>query len=494
MLRRKVVISIIVTISILIFGGLTLFLTNSNQNGVALNENQYPSPPPKTLNEKINPDIINSDSEWTTNNTHDAEIIKVDDWYYTFSTDYMVAGTPSPGIQIRKSKDMVNWSFVGRVFNSVSMEAAEWTKGGNTFWAPDVIEMDGTFYLYYSVSSFGTRNSYIGLATSDSIEGPWEDQGAVVKTQVGDNKTVNAIDPGIIMDQKGTPWMTYGSYFGGIFIVELDRNTGKLKTPEEEGTLIAQRKNNDYEIEGPAIMYNPDTEMYYLTLSYGFLEDSYNVRVARSANIEGPYLDYNDKNMIDLTEGSFDTGTKIVGAYAFNNDTGWLGTGHNGLIQDGDKYYITHNARAGEDLYWSHLHVREIIWTEDGWPVVSPERYAGNPEKSTEEVTDKNIIGEWEYLTLSRIDDAMATSTNLTLFENGKINEKDGKDYWERSSSNTIKLYWHDNEAPDNYWVDTVTVLPQWDWENWKPTLVFTGLNEEGTAVWGKKISNEIGK
>lgn len=468
-----------------------ILINHHNKNITGLEEFHFPSPPAETPFEKTNADIINDESKWTTNNTHDAEIIKVNEWYYTFSTDYMVAGTAIPGIQIRKSKDMVNWSYVGRVFDQVSAEASEWTNGSGLFWAPDVVEMNGIFYLYYSVSEIGTRNSYVGLATSASIEGPWEDQGAVVKTQEGDQFTVNAIDPGIIFDKEGKPWMAYGSYFGGIFIAELNEQTGLLIHPDKEGKLIAGRKNMDYGIEGPAIMYNSDTDMYYLTVSYGWLEDTYNVRVARSKNIQGPYTDYNGNNMIDLSEESFDTGTKIVSSYAFDNDTGWLGTGHNGLLKDGDDFYLTHNARVGDDFYWSHLHVREIIWTEDGWPVVSPERYAGKPEKSVD-IKAKDLIGDWEKIVLSRFDDGIATSTNLRLLESGKIDNAKSKDYWELKGS-TLTLYWYESDN-DEYLKETLTVLPQWDWENWQSTLVVTGLNHVGTAVWGKKRQNEEDK
>ncbi|WP_204524682.1 arabinan endo-1,5-alpha-L-arabinosidase [Litchfieldia alkalitelluris] len=432
----------------------------------------------------VNNDILYKEDEWTTNFTHDAALIKADDWYYAFSTDYMVGATPTPGIQIRKSKDLIQWEFVGRVFDQVPSEAWEWTNG-NTFWAPDVFEMNDRYYLYYSVSSVGSRNSYIGLATSDSIEGPWTDEGAVIKSKDGDDFTVNAIDAGITLDEKGQPWMVYGSYFGGIFITQLDKSTGKLKYSNDEGTLIAQRKNMNFGIEGPEIMYNPETGYYYLTVSYEWLEDTYNVRTARSKSITGPYLDYNDKNMIDTTDESFNTGNKIVGSYVFDNDSGWQGTGHNGLLEEDGEYYLTHNARPGEDIYWSHLHVRKIVWTEDGWPVVSPERYAGEKEQA---VTEENIIGDWEKILLPRYDDSVQVSQQIELLENGKTNDESGKSHWELTDDNLLRLSIYDpGIAPGDYWNYALKVVPAWDWENWNGTLVFTGMDQEGTVLWGKK-------
>lgn len=443
-----------------------------------------PSSPAAKAIPKVATDIMYKEEEWTTNFTHDGAIIKEGDWYYVYSTDYMVGAAPTPGIQIRKSKDLVHWQFAGRVFDQVSRDAWEWT-GGTTYWAPSVVKMNDQFYLYYSVSSVGKRTSYIGVATSNSLEGPWKDEGAVFKTKEGDGHTVNAIDPDITFDTEGQPWMVYGSYFGGIFITKINPDTGKLEDPAEEGTLIAQRKNMSYGIEAPEIMYNPNTQFYYLTVSYEWLEDTYNVRTARSKSITGPYLDYNENDMVDSSDDSFDTGNKIVGAYAFDKDSGWLGTGHNGLLEDDGNYYFIHQARAGEDMYWSHLHVRKIVWTEDGWPVVSPERYAGEEEQKIEE---RHLIGDWEQILLPRYDDQLQASKKLTLLSKGKIDDESGKSSWKLSGDNTLSLQIYDpGVAPDDYWEYTLKVLPGWDWENWTETLVFTGMNEEGTTLWGKK-------
>lgn len=443
-----------------------------------------PSPPAKSSVKNVNTDVMYKEKKWTTNFTHDGSIIKANDWYYVFSTDYMVGAPPTPGIQIRKSKDLIHWEFVGRVFNQVSQEAWEWTHG-TTFWAPDVVQMNKKYYLYYSVSEVGKRNSYIGLATSDAIEGPWKEEGAVFKSKEGDANTVNAIDPDITIDDKGQPWMVYGSYFGGIFITKVDKNTGKLEKSDHEGILISQRKNMNFGIEGPEIMYNKKTDYYYLTVSYDWLEDTYNVRTARSKSITGPFLDYNEKDMIDIGDDSFDTGNKLVGAYSFGKDPGWLGTGHNGLLQDGDDYYLIHNARAGEDKYWSHLHVRKMVWTEDGWPVVSPERYAGETEQK---IIESNIIGNWEQIVLNRYDEGIQGSQELQLLANGKIKGSNNKSHWELIGKNILKLkIYEPGVAPKDYWNYTVKVIPGWDWENWNGTLVFSGMNQEGTVIWGKK-------
>jgi arabinan endo-1,5-alpha-L-arabinosidase len=478
---KMIVLGLIILMLIISAVLLGMHFTTPNNNDIS--GISFPKAPAEQPIQNVNADIVHREKDWTTNFTHDAAIIKADGWYYAFSTDYMIGASPTPGIQIRKSKNLIDWQFVGRVFEQVSMEAWEWTNG-NTFWAPNIIELNDKFYLYYSVSSVGKRNSYIGLATSDSIEGPWKDEGAVFKTKEGDDYTANAIDPDIVIDDEGQPWMVYGSYFGGIFISKIDKDTGKLVDSTDEGTLIAQRKNMSYGIEGPEIMYNPDTGYYYLTVSYEWLEDTYNVRTARSKSITGPYLDYNNRDIVDTTDESFNTGNKLVGSYSFENSNGWLGTGHNGLLEEDGNYYLTHNARAGEDIYWSHLHVRKILWTEDGWPVVSPERYAGEKEQK---IKEENMVGHYEQILLPRYDDSLQTSTELILLPKGKVENKE-KSSWELTGDNTLKLSIYDpGVAPDDYWNYSLKVIPAWDWENWNGTLVFTGMDQEGTILWGKK-------
>ncbi len=404
----------------------------------------------------------------------------------------MVGGDPAKdldgNVPVRISKDLINWEFIGHAFEDVPAEAKAWT-GANVVWAPDVIELNDAYYLYYCASDFGTRTSFIGVATSKSIEGPWEDQGEVFKTKAGDDNQVNAIDPAIIKDTDGRLWMAYGSYFGGMFISELDSRTGKLKTPSDQGTLIAKRDGSPTSsgkgIEGPAIIYNPETNKYYLTVSYDFLEDTYNVRVARADTITGPYLDYNGNDMRDAQDANGDIGTKIIGSYKFMEDDGWLGTAHNALLKDGDDYFLIHNGRAGANKYWSHLNVRKILWTDDGWPVVSPQRYAGEKEQK---ISEEHIKGIWETIVLDRTDNTQLAPTTVTLLDNGDINEPNSDSYWRLQGDNTLELYWHDpDNAPEGYWIDTLKVMPGWDWETWNPTLVYTGINQFGTAIWGKR-------
>ena len=133
-------------------------------------------------------------------------------------------------IQMRRSKDLVV-GISGLGIARVPPEAVEWVRshagghGATNIWAPYIIPYNNKYRLYYCVSAFGRKTSYIGLAESDSPEGPWTLAGCAGKTD--DTTAMNAIDPSITVDtSNGKWWMHYGSFFGGLYCVELNPETG----------------------------------------------------------------------------------------------------------------------------------------------------------------------------------------------------------------------------------------------------------------------------
>lgn len=427
---------------------------------------------------------IHNEKNWNISNVHDPSILKDGDTYYIYSTDVKVGGSSTPGIMVRKSKDLISWEWVGYAFDGIPAEAKEWT-GATNLWAPEIEKLGDTYYLYYSASTFGSNTSYIGVATSPSPEGPWTDQGEVVKTSGADEP--NAIDPNIVTDADGKPWFVFGSFFGGIYVSLLDEKTGKL-AESGYGTKIAKRSQamEQGAVEGPYVVYNPEQKKYYLFVSYDSLSSDYNVRVGRSDSITGPYLDANGRDMLDdKYEAQFEIGNKLIGGYRFSEGEGWMSPGHNSVLQDGNDYYLVHHARPEQDSNWMYLHVRKMLWTQDGWPVVSPERYDG---ETVQKIPKGSIAGEWEQIVHEKLIDGQVDSEPLTLLKNGKIGSGEEKDYWEFDGDHTITLFWHDADG-SVIAKETALLLPAWDWELNKPTLVFTGLNEQGTAVWGKQIS-----
>lgn len=432
---------------------------------------------------------------WGPYNVHDPAIFKDGDYYYCYSTDvgYGISDvTLTPGLQVRRSKDLIQWQFVGWVFsNAPAMGTAFIQQNGGTpgrlLWAPYVLKVNNEYRLYYSLSSNNAARSVIGLATAPSPQGPWTERGLVVNSFSG-AATTNAIDPTVIVDQQGQHRMYYGSAFDGIHMLALDATTGLAATANDKGPRIAQRGFTsgriNGNIEGPEIIYNPSQSMYYLFISYDWLLTKYNVRVGRSASPTGPFLDFNNRD-INLVE---DHGPMILAPYQFAGHSGWQGTAHCGVFSDGNgQFFIAHQARPGADPYFMDLHVRKILWTQSGWPVVSPERYAG---ENNSPVAQADLTGDWEQITLGyRVVPGFATeqsspdyqvSTTLTLAANGTFNNN-AANLW------TYAAPWLELRPAGSSSIIKVYVQAGRDWENKKATIIFTGLDNTGVAVWGKK-------
>src|SRR6185503_10432622 len=132
---------------------------------------------------------------------------------------------------IRCSKDLINWRLCGDVFAHLPEWAVKDVPGVRGLWAPDVSYFNGRYHLYYSVSTFGSNRSSIGLATNETLDPArdkyrWVDQGKVIGSNVSDDW--NAIDPDVVLDEQDQPWLAFGSFWGGIKLRKLDPSTGQL--------------------------------------------------------------------------------------------------------------------------------------------------------------------------------------------------------------------------------------------------------------------------
>jgi arabinan endo-1,5-alpha-L-arabinosidase len=445
---------------------------------------------------------------WGTYNVHDPSCLKIGDTYYMYSTDAIFFGRRNQGmkkpdvkignIQVRSSKDLVNWKFEGWAFDSIPAEAKSWVlthsdnKGATNIWAPYIVQYKNVFRLYYCVSAFGLQTSYIGLAESESPHGPWIPKGAVVKTQRGDH--MNAIDPSIATESEtGKMWMHYGSYFGGLYAVQINPETGFTTTSDDQGHSIARRANlRKDNIEAPEIIYNPTFKKYYLFTSYDPLMTTYNVRVGRADKPEGPFLDFFGNDLRDTINHY----PILTHPYQFKNHAGWAGTGHCSVFKnDRGDFFMAHQSRLSPDNQLMDLHVRVVKWTINGWPVVSPERFTAS--KLTN-ISKKDIIGRWEII---RIQDSKTDrklefgqilwgenqlrkteidASQLVDFNgNGKMKGSDGS--WKFDTVKGLTLMLKDET------INNLIVFVGHDWENETETLLFTGLDQNGCSVWGKK-------
>jgi len=287
---------------------------------------------------------------------HDPVIAHEKDTYYVFSTGSL--------IPFVCSKDKVVWEFCGRVFE----KNPGWTRDVNPnladIWAPDISYYNDQWHLYYAVSTFGSQDSAIGLATNvtldpNSPDYEWVDQGEVLRSHPGDRW--NAIDPNLVLDENGEPWLAWGSFWQGIWMRKIDGSTGKLDANDTAYHHLADRStgpDNISAIEAPFIISSKGK--WYLFVSFDQCcqgnQSTYNVRVGRSDALTGPYV---DRSGVSLTEGG---GTLILSAY-----DKWKGPGHNGiLIEDGTYWMVYHAYAASSGI--SSLRIESISWDADGWP------------------------------------------------------------------------------------------------------------------------------
>lgn len=297
-------------------------------------------------------------------NAHDPVAIKEGDIYYVFAT--------GNGIKVMSSSDKKNWTAIKPVFEEAPVWATQMIHGfKGHIWAPDIIKYKGLYYLYYSVSTFGKRTSAIGVATAkslnpESFDFGWTDHGMVIRSYEGNNW--NAIDPNIIIDKEGIPWMTFGSWWDGIKLVRLQDDLLAIHQPEEWHAISSRSRDekgryigNIGAVEAPFLFYK--NGYYYLFVSFdnccAGVNSTYKVVVGRSTDIRGPYV---DRNGIDMLAG----GGSIV---ATGNER-FPGVGHQSVYEFDGKDYLFFHGYDRQDDGKSKLLIREINWDSEYWPTV----------------------------------------------------------------------------------------------------------------------------
>ena len=332
-----------------------------------------------------NTGLINRPEDWGAVNTHDPSLVRGDDGrWYVFSTDASAGDIHRCGVQVRASDDLIHWEYLGAAFDDYETTCAEEIAAARLnpskhdgLWAPDVVKVGNQWRMYYSASTFGSSRSVIGMAVSGSLTGSWEDKGIVIRSDAGASAKPNAIDPCIFTDPSGKQYMTWGSFFGGIWLTALDENG----FAEGEPVRIAGFRG--CRAEGSYLIWLPQTEYYYLFVSYGSLLEDYNIRVGRSRTIEGPYLDANVRQMTDLVAANESRiGVKLMGGYQLQHDNGTsLGIkapGHCSVAVDGERLWLCHHTRTQKLAdWWFAMQIRPMMLSADGWPLVMPMSYQG---------------------------------------------------------------------------------------------------------------------
>ncbi len=476
-------------------------------------------------------------ARWNLANVHDPSVVFDGEHYYMYATDASY-GNEQNGrghFHGRRSKDLVNWTYLG-----ASMpQTPAWVKDTLNnmrarvglspianpvygHWAPVVRKVGNVYRMYYSIvidnyignglpntpenyDNTWSERAFIGLMETTDLSGnSWEDKGMVVSS-VSDKGTnwsrgsregdwngyfkYNAIDPSYVVTPEGEHLMFYGSWHSGIAAIQIDPVTGlplnefNINDEASWGTHIYTRTNRSrwQASEGPEVIYNEETGYYYMFLSYDELSVAYNTRVARSENVTGPYKGFNG---VDVTNGG-DVFPIVTHPYKFNNHPGWVGFSHNAMFQNektGEWFYASQArlpANTGGNAFSNAImmgHIRKVNWTEDGWPVVMPERYTAVPENK---ISEEELAGTWEVITLNYQYQVQQTSVALTLTaDNQATGALTGA--WSFDATNNVLTIGNQK----------LHVEREADWEASprKLTIVFAGLNSSGVSVWGKKV------
>jgi arabinan endo-1,5-alpha-L-arabinosidase len=299
---------------------------------------------------------------------HDPTIIRSGSTYYVLSTDPGTANGQVGDLPILCSTDQIHWTRCGQVFNSIPSWITKLYPRISTLWAPDVSYFNGVYHVYYVASTFGTNASVIGLATAPTMAGPWTDYGGPILQSTA-SSGFNAIDPNILIDYgSGTTvqhvWLSYGSFFGGIYQQEINQSTGTLLSPNTSIYHLASQ---------PAVPNNPienaslvqKNGYYYLFVSLGYCcntpytTDTYQIAVGRGTSPNGPFVDQNGVAMLNgggtvILSGSGEF-TAPGGEYVYTDAV------------NGD--LIAFHALSNNQNGFDYLFVNQITWPNN-WPVI----------------------------------------------------------------------------------------------------------------------------
>ncbi|WP_326573181.1 arabinan endo-1,5-alpha-L-arabinosidase [Streptomyces sp. NBC_00481] len=225
-------------------------------------------------------------------------------------------------------------------------------------WAPDISFHGGKYLMYYSVSSFGSQNSAIGLATSTTGRpGSWTDQG-IVYTSSSSND-YNAIDPNLFVNDDGKWWLSFGSWWTGIKMIQINPSTGKQLSSNTTRYSLASRPTGTKAVEAPYIVKR--NGYYYLFASYDTCcagtSSTYKVKVGRATSVTGPY---HDKNGVAMMNNG---GTPVLESHGR-----YIGPGGQSIMNDTDGDLIVYHYYDGQDNGTPKLGINLLNWSS-GWPV-----------------------------------------------------------------------------------------------------------------------------
>ncbi|MFT5203494.1 MAG: arabinan endo-1,5-alpha-L-arabinosidase [Candidatus Aldehydirespiratoraceae bacterium] len=330
----------------------------------------------------------------------DPDIAREGDWYYVFTTGH--------GVPIRRSQDLVHWEDAGSVFaepHPAWIGEYDWVAEGDHLGAPDVEFFGGRWHLYYHSHRFASNNAITGHASTLTLDQAspdydWIDDGLVMSSNDVDH-TYSVLDANAVVDENGDPWLSFGSFWDGVQIGRLNADTGAPL--DEDFTLLAGRDPWVLGVEASSMTYHDG--FWYLFVSWGFccqgVDTNYEIRVGRSEEITGPYVDIAGDPML------INGGSLLLGSY-----DRVIGTGSGDVLVTGDDSLIVHHWYDPENDGEVTLGVRPLLWSPDGWPVAAD---PGFVPADSGAITD-DVIGVW---TLSQYQSS--TPATIELLADGAI-------------------------------------------------------------------------
>jgi arabinan endo-1,5-alpha-L-arabinosidase len=312
-----------------------------------------------------------------TSPVHDPSIIRQGSTYYVFTTD--ASSSQGGFIPIRCSADKIAWTACGYIFSTLPSWISGAVPQATEIWAPDVSYFNSLYHVYYAVSSFGSNVSAIGLVTNTTLDSTdpnynWVDQGLILQSSTSSN--FNAIDPSILIDAGGSVWLTYGSFWTGIYQQQVDPATGQIQSGSATYHLAERAADvaND-PIEGSSLVY--ENGFYYLFVSWDYCCDAnpsqsdYKIVVGRGTSPNGPFT---DESGVDMATGG--------GTILLQGDTTWAGPGgQTAYIDPTDGDLIVFHALMLSQNGLDFLFVRSLTWTND-WPVIGTSTDPGSESGS----------------------------------------------------------------------------------------------------------------
>jgi arabinan endo-1,5-alpha-L-arabinosidase len=451
---------------------------------------------------------------------HDPSVIKAVGKYYIFGS-HMEAAV---------SSDLKEWKSVAsgvnadnKLFDNLFDEerkafsyVGQNNEGGYSVWAPDVVynKKMGKYVMYFCTTSSFVKSN-ICFAVADQVEGPYHYVDTILYSGFTRKTAVqtdflkfkskaemlkdyaaseydhsywpNCIDPTVFYDKEGKLWMTYGSWSGGIFLLEINEETGYPIHPEDNketetdsyfGKKLLGGFHNS--IEGPYILYDMSSDYYYLFVSYGSLvsKGGYQIRVFRSKEVNGTYVDAKGQSMGAVIDHS-EYGVKLMGNYTLPSlSETYLSPGHNSaFIDDDGKMYVVYHQRFDDKGEYHEPRVHQLFVNEQGWPVAAP--FATMGESLTENgYKSKEVTGTY-YLVNHGSDISSNIPSTLTI-----ILEKNG------TISGSIEGTWSmKKESPYmelSYEGETYKgIFLQMEDEAGNPVMTFSTVGDNNQCVWG---------